>query len=82
MIRILSLLWLLVQVLALAISGLAAFGLLVLWGFGLASRMQGERPYNGEFAQFSVLAWVLAGGYVVALWVWWPYAKEIMHAKK
>jgi hypothetical protein len=81
--RSLFLCWLLLQALVMAGCGYAALGLAAFWSIGFWLRLNHELSWEGlEFVEISALLWFMVIGYVVALRVWWPYAKRTLRAIK
>jgi hypothetical protein len=79
--RLLSLCWLLLQVLFMSGCGYAALGLAAFWSIGFWLRLNHELSWEGlEFVEISALLWFMVIGYVVAVRTWWPYAKRELWA--
>jgi hypothetical protein len=75
----LSLLWLLVQSLVVAVCGFVAVVLLFTWFFNLATIPLNKATF-GSFVVSSVLSWLLIIGYLLGLRRWWSYANTVWRA--
>jgi hypothetical protein len=61
--------------------GCIALGLAVMWSMGFWLRLNEELSWEGlEFVGISALIWFMVIGYVVAVRIWWPYARQTLRA--